>query len=92
MSDRLMLPCDCAGGCNIAVFMEYEAYGDGPQEFFLEFYTAPMRGTFRWRVKHAWATLRNKEPYMHGVGWTGPTEPQRLRDWLNETIGQGKRS
>lgn len=87
MTEKLALPCDCAGTCGIALFMEFEASKDDPQEFFVEFYSAPLHGrSLRWRLKHAWAAIRDKEPYMHAVCWTTSEQPERLRDWLTKRL------
>jgi hypothetical protein len=92
MSTRLALPCDCVGTCGIALFMEYEQQGDYPQEFFVEFYTAPLAGrNLRSRLKHAWGAIRNREPYAHAVCWTSPEQPERLRDWLIEKLPEAQR-
>lgn len=87
MSDKIALPCDCAGTCGIALMMEFAPFKEDPQEFFVEFYTAPRAtGDLRHRLRHAWAAIRNKEPYMHAVCWTNPEQPRRLRDWLTERL------
>lgn len=88
MADKLALPCDCAGTCSIALVMEFEARDDEPQEFFVEFYTSVGhgRGDWRDRLRIAWGVLRKKEPYVHSLCWTDPTQPEALRDFLNDKL------
>lgn len=88
--DKLSLPCDCAGTCSVALVTEYEEYGDEPQEFFVEFYVRPVQYRLRDRVRYAWRMLR-KATFIDPnccLSWSGPEQPEKLRDFLNEKLPQ----
>lgn len=84
---KLALPCDCAGSCSIALITEIDWWNDDPSDFFVEFYTAVSRQRrFRDRLRVAWGALRNREPWIHDVSWTGPEEIRQLRDFLSKAL------
>lgn len=77
---RLALPCNCAGNCTILFVTEWED-DDGP-EFNLSLYEhVQCQPRWRDRIRVAWAVLRGREPYTHGL-LLGDAQGQALARFL----------
>lgn len=83
--EKIAIPCSC--GCSVVVVMEFEQFGDDPQQFFVEFFTAYReKDSRRARWQAAWRVFRGKDPWLHDV-CLDPTEIAKLRDFLSERLG-----
>lgn len=76
--------CSCIGSCSIAALIEWEGDANNSNEWFVEFYEV-IRPQARWkdRFRVAWAVLRGREPYTHGLVLQ-EEEIIALRDFLNK--------
>lgn len=84
MSQRkLALPCDCAGTCTVMLVSELGAWGNDPQEIYVDFYEhLTLSGSVRKRVRLAWQVLRGKEAVDHGLVFDEAEKLWRLVDFL----------
>lgn len=82
MKRQIAIPCSCAGSCTVALITECE---DDDPDVFVEMYEhVQCQQRWRDRVRVAWAVVRGREPFTHGVALTGE-QLAALRDFLNET-------
>ena len=84
MKHQHLTPCSCVGTCGVVVVTEWDAEDDSPEEWFAEMYQhIATRKGMRDRVRVAWAVLRGRDPYTHGI-CLQHEEIVGLRDFLNE--------
>jgi hypothetical protein len=82
--DKIAIPCSC--GCSVLVIMEWDAFQDEPQQFFVEFFTAvDPRASRRERISAAWRVLRGKNPWLHDVA-LDPNAIAELRNFINKNL------
>lgn len=82
--NKIAIPCTC--GCGVLVIVEFDQYGEDPQEFFVEFFTSPdPRISRRQRLATAWRVLRGREPWLHDVN-LGPHEMNDMKAFLERTL------
>lgn len=80
--EKLAIPCQC--GCSVVVFVEFEAIGDDPQEFYAEFYTM-VCPSFWERFKTAWKVFRGKDHYLHDLVMDKDSLTE-VRDFLDKNL------
>lgn len=80
--DRIIeVPCDCAGSCSIMLVSEWDGDEEFPEHTSIDFYVQHREDTWRQRLKAAWASLRGKGGYYHGIVTT-PEQAEQLGAWL----------
>ena len=89
MSKReLALSCDCIGTCAVALVTDWEQddineYG----ELFVQMYKhISCQRRWRDRLRIAWAVLRGRDPFTHGVMLQDPAKVEQLRDFLTGAL------
>lgn len=78
--DMVIVPCECAGRCTIAVFQRF--HWAAPDETFIELYTRiGDKSDFRYRLKQAWNILWGKDHYLDAICISKEDE-LALIEWL----------
>jgi len=56
----------CGCGCGAVLVWDFEAWGDEPEQVYVEFALA-FPDNLRNRLRAAWRVARGKEPWLHSV-------------------------
>lgn len=82
--ERLVIPCDCAGGCTLLVIDRWDTKpGDPDDEFYADLYTRPANWSWRWRLKVALAALAGR-PHATDEMVISRPRALELAEWLYE--------
>lgn len=66
--NEVRVGCMCAGACTVALVTSWDADEDAPAQTSVELYEhINAQPKVRDRVRVAWAVLRGREPYTHGL-------------------------
>jgi hypothetical protein len=66
--------------------MEFDQFGEDPQEFFVEFFTSYRpKDSRRSRWKAAWRVFLGKDPWLHDV-CLGTEEMTQFKEFLDATL------
>lgn len=78
---RFEVACSCVGRCSVLFCAEWDESDGVPASSSFDFYTRYKEDRWGARFRAAWASLRGKDVYYHGI----VVEPEQARDlgrWL----------